>query len=74
MERLLREYKLEEGDPCSKLIETETAKRLEAMKAIIQSYDEDRESIVHGFGEVKYTADTYINRVTPTSNAQVNTM
>lgn len=69
MDRLLRDYKQEEGDPCSKLLETETLKRLEAMKAIIQSYDEDRESIVHGFGEVKYTADKYISMIL--SNVEV---
>ncbi|XP_032241354.2 triple functional domain protein isoform X5 [Nematostella vectensis] len=64
MDRLVREYKTEDGDPCSKLIETETTKKLEAMRAIVQSYDDDRESIVHGFSEVKYTADSYLNMIT----------
>ena len=62
MERLSREYKLEEGDPCSKLIERDPLKRLEAMKAIVQSYDEDKDSIASALQEVKRNADTFLLR------------
>ena len=68
MERLTREYKLEEGDPCSKLIETESVKRLDAMKAIVQSYDEDKDSIASGLLEVKRNADSFLSLIAPASN------
>ena len=68
MERLFREYKQEEGDPCSKLIETETLKRLEAMKAIVQSYEEDKDSISTGLLEVKSNADAFLVAIAPSSN------
>ena len=68
MERLSREYKLEEGDPCSKLIETDSLKRLEAMKAIVQSYDEDKDSITSGLLEVKRNADTFLATIAPASD------
>lgn len=67
MDRLSREYKLEEGDPCSKLIETEPVKRLEGMKAIVQSYDEDKDSISTGLLEVKRNADSFLATIAPTS-------
>lgn len=67
MERLTRDYKLEEGDPCSKLIETESVKRLEGMKAIVQSYDEDKDSIASGLLEVKRNADSFLSAIAPTS-------
>ena len=65
MDRLIRDYKLEEGDPCSKLIETDSMKRLEAMKAIVQSYDEDKESIATGLLEVKRNADSFLSTIAP---------
>ena len=68
MERLSREYKLEEGDPCSKLIETDSLKRLEAMKAIVQSYDEDKDSITSGLLEVKRNADAFLATIAPASD------
>lgn len=68
MERLSREYKLEEGDPCSKLIETDPLKRLEAMKAIVQSYDEDKDSIASALQEVKRNADTFLATIAPPSD------
>ncbi|XP_020600716.1 triple functional domain protein-like isoform X7 [Orbicella faveolata] len=67
MDRLTREYKLEEGDPCSKLIETESVKRLDAMKAIVQSYDEDKDSIATGLLEVKRNADSFLSTIAPPS-------
>lgn len=67
MERLTRDYKLEEGDPCSKLIETESVKRLEGMKAIVQSYDEDKDSIASGLLEVKRNADSFLSAIAPAS-------
>ncbi|XP_066016290.1 kalirin isoform X11 [Pocillopora verrucosa] len=65
MDRLIRDYKLEEGDPCSKLIETDSMKRLEAMKAIVQSYDEDKESIATGLLDVKRNADSFLSTIAP---------
>lgn len=72
MERLTREYKLEEGDPCSKLIETESVKRLDAMKAIVQSYDEDKDSITSGLLEVKRNADSFLSTIAPSSTERVD--
>ncbi|RMX44252.1 hypothetical protein pdam_00005282 [Pocillopora damicornis] len=68
MDRLIRDYKLEEGDPCSKLIETDSMKRLEAMKAIVQSYDEDKESIATGLLDVKRNADSFLSTIAPLSS------
>jgi len=72
MDRLTREYKLEEGDPCSKLIETESVKRLDAMKAIVQSYDEDKDSIATGLLEVKRNADSFLSTIAPSSTERVD--
>ncbi|XP_068751668.1 kalirin-like isoform X6 [Montipora capricornis] len=72
MDRLVREYKFEEGDPCSKLIETESLKRLEAMKAIVQSYNEDKDSISTGLLEVKRNADSFLSVITPSSSERVD--
>ena len=72
MDRLVREYKLEEGDPCSKLIETESLKRLEAMRAIVQSYNEDKDSIATGLLEVKRNADSFLSVITPTSSERTD--
>ena len=72
MERLSREYKLEEGDPCSKLIETESVKRLDAMKAIVQSYDEDKDSISTGLLEVKRNADSFLSTIAPAGSERAD--
>ena len=64
MDRLSRGYKQEEGDPCSKLLETESPKRLEAMKAIVQSYDEDKDSITQGLADVRWSADGFLKLIT----------
>ena len=65
MDRLWRDYRLEEGDPCSKVTETETVKRLESMRTIVQLYDEQRDTTHQGVGEVKRNADYFLKLVSP---------
>ena len=65
MDRLWREYRLEEGDPCSKITEKDTVKRLESMRSIVQLYDEQRDSIHQGVGEVKRNADYFLKLLSP---------
>ncbi|XP_067020221.1 kalirin-like isoform X6 [Acropora muricata] len=72
MDRLAREYRLEEGDPCSKLIETDSLKRLEAMKAIVQSYSEDKDSISSGLLEVKRNADSFLSVIASSGSERVD--
>lgn len=72
MDRLAREYKLEEGDPCSKLIETDSLKRLEAMKAIVQSYSEDKDSISSGLLEVKRNADSFLSVIASSGSERMD--